>query len=52
MNKSAIIETNTTGANMPDKLAKMKERVRRDRSANTQANDENNRDTSLYGRKK
>ena len=46
MNKSAIVESRT----LPSKLQKLKERVRRDRSANA-INDEN-REGSLYGRSK
>ena len=59
LNKSAIVErhgdgvTNTSmvsGMSLPSKLQKMKERVKRDRSQNA-INDEN-RDNSLYGRRK
>jgi len=52
MNKSAIVDGSQRS--IPDKLQQMKDRVRRDRSANTAqapVNDEN-REKSLYGRKK
>ena len=63
INKSAIVEgsrqlkhndtinaSNISGLSLPSKLLKMKEKVQRDRSQNS-VNDEN-REGSLYGRKK
>jgi hypothetical protein len=51
MNKSAII-TKQNNLNLPDKLLKMKERVRRDKSANSniRSQESEGRATSLYGR--
>ena len=52
MNRSAIVQKKSTNFAISEKLIKMREKIKRERSANAEQKNQDFRESSLYGRKR